>query len=237
MKLTTSILTAVSVLALSTLSASAYTEVKCDTDPVFSANSCNQCFTDKDRAEGSYLGKLKDEWINSSTSDKILYKIEQEMPKMINLSPSLVQWKQEPSWDDFWEFPEELNSIYDNDDEWYILKKGKKVTWLESKKWSTFKLEKNKAKEGANIGLLTYLITSHNISENWDINTDATEHKECVLFKSGKEAQQEKVVPAKKADPKAPAKKLPKTGPEHYLLLFLLAMILGFWIMKIRKRV
>lgn len=235
MKLTT-IFTAISVLAVSTLSASAYTTVKCDTDPVFSANSCNQCFIDKDRAEGSYLWLLKDEWINNSTSDKILYKAEQDMPKMINLSPSLVQWKQEPSPDKFWEFTPELNAIYDKENDWYVLKKGKKVFWLQSKKWSTFKLEKNKAKEGANIGLLSYLITTHNISDSWDINTDAIENRECVLFKSGKEVQQEKVVPNKKVTPKTPAKKLPKTGPEHYILLLLLAMILGFWIMKISKK-
>ncbi|MDQ7023095.1 MAG: hypothetical protein Q9M97_06235 [Candidatus Gracilibacteria bacterium] len=197
MKLT-SIFTVVSIIAVSTLSASAYTEVQCDTDTVFSANSCNQCFTDKDRSEGSYLGELKDEWINNSTSDKILYKIEQEMPKMINLLPSLVQWKQDPSAQDFWEYPEELNKIYDNDDEGFILSKGKKVTWLKSKKGFTYKLEKNKAAEGKNIGLLTYLITTHNISEEGSINTDASEHRECVLFKSGKEVQQKKVVPIPK---------------------------------------
>jgi hypothetical protein len=116
MKLTT-ILTAMSVLAISTLSASAYTTVKCDTDPAFASNSCNECFTDRNRGEGSHLGELKDEWINNSTSDKILYKIEQEMPKMINLSPSLVQWKQNPSSNNFWEYPQDLNKIYDKENE------------------------------------------------------------------------------------------------------------------------
>ena len=236
MKLT-NIFTAISILALSTLSASAYTTVKCDTDPVFAANSCNQCFTDKNRGEGSNLGELKDEWINNSTSDKILYKVEQDMPKMINLSPSLVKWEQNPSSKDFWEYTENLNKIYDNENEWYVLSKGKKVTWIESKKGFTYTLSKNKEAEWKNIGLLTYLITTHNISDNWDINPDRDEHKECVLFKSGKKVEQTKVVPGKKWTTKTPAKKLPKTGPEHYILLMLLAMIIGFGVVKMRSRV
>lgn len=231
------IFTALSVLAVSTLSASAYTEVKCDTDPVFTANSCSQCFTDKNRGEGSHLGELKDEWINNSTSDKILYKVEQDMPKMISLSPSLVKWEQNPSSKDFWEYPEGLNKIYDSENEWYVLAKGKKVTWIQSKKGFTYTLSKNKEVEWKNIGLLTYLITTHNISDNWDINPDWDEHKECVLFKSGKKVEKATVVPGKKTTPNASSKKLPETGPEHYVLLILLAMIIGFGIIKMRSRI
>jgi hypothetical protein len=51
MKLKTKILTTISILALSSISVSAYDEVKCSTDPVFASNSCNQCFTDKNREE------------------------------------------------------------------------------------------------------------------------------------------------------------------------------------------
>lgn len=230
------IVTVASVLVASTLSASAYTTVKCDTDPVFAANSCNECFVGKDRGEGSHLWDLKDAWINNSTTDKILYKIEQDMPKLINLSPSLVEWKQEPNSKGFWEYSPELNAIYDKENEGYVLGKWKKVNWIQSKKGFTYTLTKNKAAEGKNIGLLTYLLTTHNISEAWDINTNSDEHKECVLFKSGKKVEKSPVVPGKKATSKTPAKKLPKTGPEHYLLLLLLSMILGFGIMKMRKK-
>ena len=236
----TSILTTLSVLALSTLSVSAYTEVKCSSDPVFAANSCSatdQCFTDRSRWEGSNLWELKDEWINSSTSDKLLFKEEQEMPKMINLAPSLVTWKENPSKVGFWEYTPELNKLLDPEEEGYILAKGKKVTWLKSKKWYTYTLSKNKAEEGKNIGLLKYNITTHNILDDGTIDSNGTDHKECVLFKSGKAVKQEEVVPGKKANPKTPAKKLPKTGPEHYVLLMLLAMIIGFGVMKMRKRV
>ena len=231
------IFTVFSVLAVSTLSASAYTGVKCDTNSVFTSNSCDQCFTDKNRGEGSHLGELKDEWINNSTSDKILYKAEQDMPKMINLSPSLVKWEQNPSSKDFWEYTKDLNEIYDNEDGWYVLSKGKKVTWIQSKKGFTYTLSKNKVAEWKNIGLLTYLITTHNFSDNWDINPNWDEHKECILFKSGKKVEKATVVPAKKITPKTTDKKLPKTGPEHYILLMLLAMIIGFGIIKMRNRI
>jgi hypothetical protein len=39
------ILLTVSLLAVTTPSFAAYTEVECSTDTVFSENSCNQCFT------------------------------------------------------------------------------------------------------------------------------------------------------------------------------------------------
>jgi hypothetical protein len=81
------------------------------------------------------------------------------------------------------------------------------------------------------------MITTHNISDNWDINTDADEHRECVLFKSGKKVEQSKVIPGKKPNPKTPTKNLPKTWPEHYVLLMLIAMIVGFGVMKMRRRV
>jgi len=235
----TSILTTLSVLALSTLSVSAYTTVKCSSDPVFAANSCSvtdQCFTDRSRWEGSNLWELKDEWINSSTSDKLLFKEEQEMPKMVNLAPSLVTWKQNPSKVGFWEYTSEFEKLLDNEEQWYVLTKGKKVTWLKSKKGYTYTLSKNKAEEGKNIGLLRYNITTHNVLDDGTIDSNGTDHKECVLFKSGKVVKQEEVVPGKKTT-KTPVKKLPKTGPEHYVLLMLLAMIIGFGVMKMRKEV
>ena len=238
---TLKIVTALWVLAVSTLSASAFTTVKCDTDPVFAANSCNQCFTWTDRGEWSYLWNLKDEWINNTTSDKIMLKEEQEMPKMINLAPSLVKWEQNPTSKDFWEYSPELNNIYDKENEGYVLHKGKKVNWIQSKKGYSFALTKNKAEQGKKIGLLTYVLATHNLSKEWDINTDSDEQKECVLFKSGKKVEKAAVIPGKKSNTNTPVKtstkKLPKTWPEHYLLLLLLSMILGFGIMKMRKSI
>ena len=229
------ILTGLSLLALSATGVSAYDEVKCTTDPVFAANSCNQCFTGGAKGEGSNLGFLKDEWVNSSQVDKMLYKEEQEMPKMVNLNEGLVSWKKVSGSSTFWEYTAEFNKLYQVDEEGYVLKKGSKVVWLQSKKGNAYTLTKNRVEAWKNIGLLVYPISTHNILENGDISVEPSIHKECVLFTSGKTTPKAAVTPGTKPAPKTVAKKLPKTGPEHYILLMLLAMVLGFGIMKLRK--
>ena len=231
----TTILTTLSLLALSATWVSAYDEVKCNTDAVFAANSCNQCFTGGAKGEGSNLGFLKDEWVNTSEVDKMLYKEEQEMPKMVNLNEGLVSWKEVSGSSIFWEYTAEFNKLYKSDEEGYVLKKGAKAVWLQSKKGNAITLTKNKVEAWKNVGLLVYPISTHNISENGDISVDSNVHNECVLFTSGKAAPKVAVTPGTKPAPKTIAKKLPKTGPEHYILLMLLAMVLGFGIMKLRK--
>ncbi|MCD5380289.1 hypothetical protein LR004_00010 [Candidatus Gracilibacteria bacterium] len=235
----TKILTALSLLALSATGASAYDEVKCNTDATFAANSCDQCFTGGAKGEGDNLGFLKDEWVNSSQVDKMLYKEEQEMPKMINLNEGLVSWKSVPGTKGFWEYTADFNKLYQADEEGYVLAKGQKVVWLESKKGYAYSLEKNRVEAGKNIGMLVYALSTHNISENGNVNTDPNVHNECVLFTSGTPKPKVAVNPGTKETPKVgaktPAKKLPNTGPEHYILLMLLAMVLGFGIMKMRK--
>jgi len=230
----TKIITALSILALSATGVSAaYEEVKCDVDPVFNANSCNQCFLWKDKGEGANLGFLKDLWVNTSSIDKILYKEEQSEPKMINLNPSLVSWKEVPGSAGFWEYTDEFNKLYRPEDEGFVLPKGQSVIWLKSKDNFAYKLEKNSAPKGKNIGLLVYPMTTHNILESWDINVDWNEHKECVLFKSDAKKVEPTVVPKEPT----PVKELPTTWPEHYVLLMLMALILGFGFSKLRKRV
>jgi hypothetical protein len=221
------------ISTMSVASVSAYEKVECSADPVFNVNSCNQCFTGESQAEWANLGFLKDEWDNSTTTDKILYKEEQEMPIMQNLSPDLVTWKENPTKENFWKYTDDFNKLYNEEEEGYILAKGKKSVWLESNKWFAYSLTKNKEEEWKNIGLLVYPIASHDIVANGEINPDADIHKECVLFKSSKEVIKEEVVT--KEEVKTPVKKLPKTGPEHYILL-LLAMVLGFVILKMRKK-
>lgn len=257
---------AATLVALSVWSASAaYKEIQCTTDPVFSSNSCNQCFEWGAKWEGANLGFLSDEWVNSSSTDKILYKEEQDMPKMVNLDPASVTWKSIPGEKGFWEYTNEFNALYKADEEWYVLPKWKRVKWLASKTAYAYNLQKNKAATGRNIGLLVYPLSIHNISDTGDISVDASTHRECVLFTSGSPKQKEvqntgtpaKAQPAKpipqtgpswkmptarnqgaKAQPaqhQAAAPHLPKTGPEHYVLLLILAMVLGFGIMRLRK--
>ena len=245
------------VMTLWTTSA-AYKEIQCTTDPVFAANSCNQCFEGWAKWEGANLGFLKDEWVNSSSTDKILYKEEQEMPRMVNLDPTTTNWKSVPGEAGFWEYTNEFNALYKDDEEGYILEKGQRVTWLASKTAYAYNLEKSTSAPGKNIGLLVYPLSIHNISDAGDVSVDATTHRECVLFTSweAKVAQTQNTgtttparpatvqtatpgKPAPKPVPKGQAAKpvthLPETGPEHYVLLLILAMVMWFGITRLRK--
>lgn len=73
----------------------AYPEISCDTDPVFAENACNQCFEGGSVSVGDNLGLLTDELLNEKLMDVIVYKEEQKMPYMINLSGA--SWSQTPS--------------------------------------------------------------------------------------------------------------------------------------------
>lgn len=234
------IATAMWVLALSMSSASAFNEIKCSTDAIFAANSCHQCFDWGAKWEGAHLGLLSDDWENTTGTSKIMYKEEQNDPqvKMINLDSSSVSWKQVPGSAGFWEYPQELEQILDEDEEGYVLPKNglKKVTWLKSKLWYAYHLQKNKAAAGKNIGLMKYTIITHDIDGEGNINTTSNEHNECVLYKSGSPVEKKELNTGSAKQAAAKGKTLPKTGPEHYVLLLLLAMLAGFGFMKLRKK-
>ena len=215
-----------SLLAISTPVFSAYEEVECSTDVVFSENSCNQCFNWGSTDQGEYLELLTDLWMNLTNIKKLLYKEEQVDPEMINLDPTNVSWVQTPSAEGFWEYTDEFNALYSDIEEWYILEPGASVTWIKSALSYAFKLEKNTADKWTNIGMLVYSIYTHNILEDGEITIDNDEHRECVLFKSGENGE----------DPTPEPKKLPETGPAEYMLLIILAMIIGFGILKFRTR-
>jgi LPXTG-motif cell wall-anchored protein len=209
----------------------AYTEVKCTVDPAYEANSCNQCFTADAVAEGTNLGLLTDEWFNNSSNDQIVYKEEQKNPSMVNLSEGNVTWSQTPSADGFWEPTPEFNNLFTQKDEGNILKAGQKVMWLKSKLGYAYKLERNTAPAGANIWLLVYPIKAHNILKDGQITLDDKELRECVLFKSAKAVAP--ITPQKEV-PQKPVE-LPKTGPEHIVLL-LIAMLIGTGLILFRKK-
>ncbi len=202
-----------------------YEEIDCSTDPVFSEYSCNQCFDWWEKWQNSYIWNLDDVWKNFSTVDQVMYKELQSFPEMMNLNTSKVSWEQTPSSEWFWSYTEEFNALYDEDKAWYVLKAGNEVTWLKSKLGSAYHLARNEASKSSNIGLLVFSITSNNILEDGEISVDDWVHKECVLYKSG----DEKVV--KKEKPK----ELPKTWPEQFFLLLILAMILAFAVLRFRK--
>jgi len=202
-----------------------YEEIECSSDAVFSANSCGQCFDGWTKGQWEYVWLLSDDWINNTETKKLLFKEQQEFPQMINLASESVTWSQDPSNEDFWEYTPEFNNLFSADEEGYILDAGQTVTWLRSKVWYAYKLDTNTVPLDGNVGLLVFPITVHSIGTDGDIGVDDEELNECVLYKSG-----EPGVDTMPAEPK----KLPDTGPAEFMLLALLAMILGLGVLKVR---
>ena len=198
-------------------------EIECSTDPVFAEYSCNQCFDGGAKWQGEYIWLMTDVWVNTSANQKLLYKEIQKMPEMHNLNTAKVQWSQVPSATDFWEYTEDLEALYSTEHDGYVLEPSQSVTWLKSKLDAAYKLDKNDVEKGWNIWLLVYSITSWNILDSGEVSTDFGEHNECVLYKSWDEV--------KTPTPTT----LPQTGPAEFFLLLILAMVLGFGIVKFRN--
>lgn len=203
----------------------AFEEIECSSDPVFSANSCNQCFNGKAQSQWDTVGFLSDEWINNTATDMILYKEIQEDPRLVNLSPDLVQWSQVPSSQGFWEYTSEFDNIYSEAEDGFVLEAGKKVTWIKSKLWYGYTLGQNSAAEWENIGMLVFPLTSHALLADGTISEDSDVHNECVLFTSGEGEPETPVV----------TKRLPETGPAEFVMLAFLAMLLSFVLVKTRR--
>ena len=195
----------------------AYEEVSCTTDSVFAANSCDQCFTWGEKWRGANIGLLSDKWINNSNNSQLLFKDEQKNPEMIPLNGSI--WNQLPDTEGFWEYTEAMKAKYDEIEWGYVLWSKESVDWIQSALGSAYNLAENTAAKWVNIGLLVYPIATHMMAADDTIEADSDIYKECVLFTSA-----------------APTKpKLPKTWPESILLL-IIAMLLGFGLLKITKR-
>lgn len=212
---------------ISTVSAS-YPEVSCSSDAAFSENACTQCFDGGTASAWDNLGLLSDELQNNKSMDIIVYKEEQEMPSMVALSSS-ASWSQIPSGEGFWEYTDAFNALYSESEDGYLVTANSKLTWLESKLGYTYTLDSNTAPAGSNIGLLVYKLISHDVSASGDISIDGTDHNECVLFVSG-DTPTTPVTPT----PETPTK-LPETGPEH-ILLIVLALLLGFGLLKFTRK-
>ena len=86
-----------------------YKEVSCDSDPVFSSNSCNQCFDGGSVGAGEKISGLYDNWTNANPGEQIIYKDEQTFPQLINVGGENTSWVQNPnSPDAFWRFADEV---------------------------------------------------------------------------------------------------------------------------------
>lgn len=222
---------AISIISLFAVSSAnwAYTEVACSTDEVFNQNSCNQCFIWENKSVWSHMWFLSDKWINFWTKSMLLYKAEQEDPRMIELNWST--WNQVPDVENFWEYTTELNSKYNEENAWYVLTAWESINWLKSSEWYAYNLSKTNAANNENVWLLIYPIITHTLDWVDDISLEAIEHRECVLFKSSSE---EIVVP-EVPEEREPEPDLPQTGPEHILLL-ILAMIAWIVVFKFNRK-
>lgn len=226
MKAFSKILSALVLVSYMTTSTyAAVTTVSCDSDSVFSANSCGQCFDGGTAVTGDNKGLLSDDWTNVSSNAQVLFKEEQDMPAIISLNGAVWQEIKASDGVDFWEYTTDLEALYDEENLGYTLASGQTVTWLESTLGSAYNLVSSSASEGQNIGLITYDIAVHEMADNGDIDLDADTHRECVLIKSGTPGEPE--VP--------PTPELPQTGPEVVFLL-LVALLLGFGILQFRKK-
>lgn len=226
MKKFAKIVSAVMLFSFSVTSGyAAVVESSCSVNPDFTANSCNQCFTGGSVAEGDNKGLLTDIWENNSDGAQVLFKEEQEMPRIISLGWST--WSEVKASDsvEFWQFTPALDALYDEDNLGYKLDAGSNVTWLESTLGSAYQLVSNPAAEGENVGMLVYDIAVHNVEDDGNLALDTQAHRECVLYTSGNETPETPV-------PETP--RLPETGAEHLLLAFV-ALLLGFGFLKFRK--
>lgn len=214
----------------------AYPVLDCSSDTIFSENSCNQCFDGWEKTVWDNIGMMEDLWKNDSETDRLIYKEEQEMPKMVNPVSDKVTWSQNPSSDsEFWAFTEELEDIYSSGADAYVLKPGASVTWLKSNLGAAYKLDSNKADKGTNIGLLVYPIMTHAVLEDGTPSPETTTHKECVLFKSADANKVETPAPAPVEVKAPPVKALPKTGPAENMLV-ILALLLTAWLLYYRRK-
>lgn len=206
----------------------AYPKVECSTDSVYSQYSCNECFDWGEVKNGGTIAFLDDVWKNDSSNDKVMFKEDQSLPKMIALNSA--KFEQNPtSNEDFWEYTSELEALYSTGADGYVLKAGQEVSWLKSTLGSAYKADTATNAKGTNIGLLVFDLMGHNILTDGQIVMSDKPHKECVLYKS---AQAEEVVTPEIPQPEVapePPKEMTqvKTGPEMYFVVLILSFLIG----------
>ncbi len=211
---------------MTTSTYAAYEEVTCSADSVYAANSCDQCFTWGAVSQGDNKGLLDDIWNNDGTTDQVLFKEEQEMPRIVSLGGA--SWTEVTASDsvDFWTYTSDLDALYSDESLWNVLSAGSSVKWIESTVGSAYQLTNNPVAAGGNVGMIVYDIAVHNIEADGAPSTDTLQHRECVLYTSG----------AGEVPPSVPQPpRLPETGAEHLLLAFV-ALMLGFGFLKFRNR-
>jgi len=234
------IIIAFTIIMMNFYVAKAYNEIDCSTDTVFADNFCNQCFDWWTKDTNEKITLLDDTWINSSSNDRIMYKEEQDFPFMLNLDKDNVYWDQNPVIENnFWKYTGDLEALYSEESEWYILPNSQSVTWIKQDLWAYYSLSKNSLEKDKNIWLLVFPFNSHNIDENGEINiSDGDTHRECVLYKSSwttfKDDTKVYVEPKEDDLPEPEPKEMTKveTWAEHVVLWFFAMLLAGAFLRR-----
>ena len=159
--------------------------VRCDSNTVLAANSCDVCYDGWTQVEGDYIGFFNDDWENESDGLEIMYKEEQVIPQVIPLGwASWGESKASPGVD-FWQYTPEFEALYSENYGGYILEAGWSIAWIESSLWSGYSLQSSSVAAGVPVGMIIYDRVSQQVLPNGNFNIMADSHRECVLITSG----------------------------------------------------
>ena len=208
----------------------AYQEVNCSSNAVYSQYSCSQCFDGWEVSKWTNISFLDDLWVNDTWVRKLMYKEEQTMPVMHSLNASTLT--KSPNSDSFWEYTSEFEGLKNDEFDGYVLAAWKTISWLKSVMGASYLVE-NTPSKWQDVWILVYDIISHNILENWEVATNDTPHKECVVYKSW-EATVPPVVEKPKPEPKPQPEKMTevKTWPEMYFLVLIMSFLIWLTVMN-----
>ena len=155
-------------------------EVTCNSEQIFNDNACEICYNWWKKVQWDEINKIHTIWKNTTDSDQIFYKENNNYPEMINLNWSEWEFDSQNSW----KYSSRLENIYSGEENGYIL--GKWLTkWLyQTEDQLSYTLVNNSNERETNIGLLKYSIRTHSIDDQGIINLEWNTVNSCVLFKS-----------------------------------------------------
>lgn len=217
-------------------SAGEYKSVSCTSNPLFSVNSCNQCFDGGSVKVGERLTGLYDNWINAGSGMMIAYKDEQKKPNMVKVGTTT--WTMSPTDETkIWKDPAELTwaPVGSGSRMNTILQPGQKVRFVEADLAAGYTLDKTDRKNGDVVGMLKFPVVAHMVDTTSGTEGAAITHYECATYTLSAPV----VTPTQSGStPKPPIKEVTqtKTGPET-LILILAAFFISFGLMiTLRKR-
>lgn len=224
------------VNAVSTLNGE-YKEVACNSDVIFSQNSCNQCFIGSKVSVGEKKTDIFDNWKNT-TSDTFFtaVKSEQKLPELISFGSTWVPSNADAS--KIWSFHTDVSEAFvpaGNGSEEFTLNPNHTVRFYQTSLGAGYTLESTTKNSGDVVGMLKFPVVYYTQSASSGDRSSSNEtHYECVAYTLDKPAEP---TPAPKT-PETP-KEITKTetGPAETLVLIIAAFFIAFGLMiSLRKR-